>query len=81
MTLNYRQVFLGKRTELGIQTGLRLALKERDPHHVICCLLLQVRNINIGPVMGCMMLTAPSRPGSGPVGGVIPRAIARGANS
>ena len=81
MTLDYGKVFLGKGAKLGIQTGLRLALKEGDPHDVICCLLLQVRNINIGPVMGCMMLTAPSRPGSGPVGGVIPRAIARGASS
>jgi hypothetical protein len=40
MTLEYRQVFLGEGTELGIQTGLRLALKEGNPHDVIRCLLL-----------------------------------------
>jgi hypothetical protein len=40
MTLEHRQVFLGISAELGIQTGLRLGLKEGNSYDVIRCLLL-----------------------------------------
>jgi hypothetical protein len=59
MTLDYGKVFLGKGTELGIQTGLGLALKERDPHDVICCLLLQVRNVEYRPCHGLHDVNCP----------------------
>ena len=44
MTLQYRQVFLGKGPQLGIQARLRLTLERGNSHHVIRRLFLNKRH-------------------------------------
>src|ERR1700740_1257189 len=49
MALEYRQGFLGKGTHFGIKARLRLALEQGNPHDVIRCLLLKIRDVEWQP--------------------------------